>query len=150
MKSKPRIIWLQPGVWIVIYFVILSANIILHNSVSSLIYIMDTGNTGVDVLREIVFYLPSVLSLACPVLSFIFVIVRDKILYECAVRLAAEIEADLTAKAGSAMKCYHNICPNCGVRSTISLKNCISCGASLEIIGSDTNWSSMRFLSDED
>ena len=82
---------------------------------------MGTG-TGITVLRGIVFYTPCVLALACPVLSFIFVIVRDNILYECAVELANEIEADLTAKAGSPMKCYRKVCPNCGAVSTSSLK----------------------------
>ena len=126
IKSKPRIIWLQPGVWLAIYTAILVLNIFLDNAVSSLFAGMGAG-TGITVLRGIVFYTPCVLALACPVLSFIFVIVRDNILYECAVNLAKEIEADLIANAGSPMKCYRNVCPKCGVVSTASLKHCNNC-----------------------
>ena len=149
MKSKPRIIWLQPGVWLTVYTAILVLNVFLDNAVSSLFAIMGTG-TDIGVLRQIVFYLPCVLASLCTILIFIFVIVRDNILYECAVRLATEIEADLKAKAGSPMKCYHSICPNCGVSSTTPLKTCTNCGASLEILGGDTNWSSMRFYREDD
>ena len=35
MKSKPWIIWLQPGVWLAIYTAILVLNIFLDNAVSS-------------------------------------------------------------------------------------------------------------------
>jgi hypothetical protein len=144
MKSTPGIIWLQPGVWLVFYSVILLLNILLHDSAASLFSGMVT-----DEFREIAFYLPSILSLICPALSYIFVIVRDNILYKCAVTLASEIEAELIAKAGSPMKCYHNICPNCGANTNAYLKNCISCGASLEVMESDSNLSSIRFMRDE-
>ena len=110
---------------------------------------MGTG-TGITVLRGIVFYTPCVLALACPVLSFIFVIVRDNILYECAVNLAKEIEADLIANAGSPMKCYRNVCPKCGVVSTASLKHCNNCGASLEVLDSTMGLGTLEFYRDDD
>ena len=149
IKSKPRIIWLQPGVWLAIYTAILVLNIFLDNAVSSLFAGMGTG-TGITVLRGIVFYTPCVLALACPVLSFIFVIVRDNILYECAVNLAKEIEADLIANAGSPMKCYRNVCPKCGVVSTASLKHCNNCGTSLEVLDSTTGLGTLEFYRDDD
>lgn len=149
IKSKPRIIWLQPGVWLAIYTAILVLNIFLDNAVSSLFAGMGTG-TGITVLRGIVFYTPCVLALACPVLSFIFVIVRDNILYECAVNLAKEIEADLIANAGSPMKCYRNVCPKCGVVSTASLKHCNNCGTSLEDLDSTTGLGTLEFYRDDD
>ena len=111
MKSKPWIIWLQPGVWLAIYTVILVLNIFLDN---------------------------------------IFVIVRDNILYECAVELANEIEADLTAKADSSMKCYRKVCPNCGAVSTSSLKHCNSCGTSLEVLDSTMGLGTLKFYRDDD
>ena len=149
IKSKPRIIWLQPGVWLAIYTAILVLNIFLDNAVSSLFAGMGTG-TGITVLRGIVFYTPCVLALACPVLSFIFVIVRDNILYECAVNLAKEIEADLIANAGSPMKCYRNVCPKCGVVSTASLKHCNNCGTSLEVLDSAMGLGTLEFYRDDD
>ena len=149
IKSKPRIIWLQPGVWLAIYTAILVLNIFLDNAVSSLFAGMGAG-TGITVLRGIVFYTPCVLALACPVLSFIFVIVRDNILYECAVNLAKEIEADLIANAGSPMKCYRNVCPKCGVVSTASLKHCNNCGTSLEVLDSTTGLGTLEFYRDDD
>lgn len=149
IKSKPRIIWLQPGVWLAIYTAILVLNIFLDNAVSSLFAGMGTG-TGITVLRGIVFYTPCVLALACPVFSFIFVIVRDNILYECAVNLAKEIEADLIANAGSPMKCYRNVCPKCGVVSTASLKHCNNCGTSLEVLDSTMGLGTLEFYRDDD
>ena len=149
IKSKPRIIWLQPGVWLAIYTAILVLNIFLDNAVSSLFAGMGTG-TGITVLRGIVFYTPCVLALACPVLSFIFVIVRDNILYECAVNLAKEIEANLIANAGSPMKCYRNVCPKCGVVSTASLKHCNNCGTSLEVLDSTMGLGTLEFYRDDD
>lgn len=149
IKSKPRIIWLQPGVWLAIYTAILVLNIFLDNAVSSLFAGMGAG-TGITLLRGIVFYTPCVLALACPVLSFIFVIVRDNILYECAVNLAKEIEADLIANAGSPMKCYRNVCPKCGVVSTASLKHCNNCGTSLEVLDSTMGLGTLEFYRDDD
>ncbi len=149
MKSKPWIIWLQPGVWLAIYTAILVLNVFLDNAVSSLFASMGTG-IEIAVLREVVFYIPSVLAFACPVLSYIFVIVRDNILYECAVKLANEIEADLIAKAGAPMKCYRNICPNCGAVSTSSLKHCNSCGTSLEVLDSTMGMGTLKFYRDDD
>lgn len=146
MKSKPWIIWLQPSSWLAIYTAILVLNVFLDNAVSSLFASMGT-DTG---LREIVFYLPCILAFACPVLSFIFVTVRDNILYECAVDLANEIEADLIAKAGSPMKCYRNVCPNCGATSTSSLKQCNICGTSLEVLDSTMGPGTFKFVRDDD
>ena len=149
MKSKPWIIWLQPGVWLAIYTAILVLNIFLDNAVSSFFAGMGTGEE-ITTLREIVFYIPCVLALLCPILSFIFVIVRDNILYECAVELANEIEADLTAKADSSMKCYRKVCPNCGAVSTSSLKHCNSCGTSLEVLDSTMGLGTLKFYRDDD
>ena len=149
IKSKPRIIWLQPGVWLAIYTAILVLNIFLDNAVSSLFAGMGTG-AEITTLREIVFYTPCVLALLCPILSYIFVIVRDNILYECAVNLAKEIEADLIANAGSPMKCYRNVCPKCGVVSTASLKHCNNCGTSLEVLDSTMGLGTLEFYRDDD
>ncbi|MCR4557409.1 MAG: hypothetical protein K5779_06270 [Saccharofermentans sp.] len=149
MKSKPWIIWLQPGVWLAISAAILTLNIFLDNAVSSLFASIGTG-TEIAKLREIIFYAPCVLALVCPVLSYIFVIVRDKILYECAVKLANEIEANLIAKAGTPMKCYCNVCPNCGAVSTSSLKHCNSCGTSLEVLDSAMGLGTLKYYRDDD
>ena len=148
MKSKPWIIWLQPGVWLAISTAILVLNIFLDNAVSSLFAGMGTG-TEIAELRAIIFYTPCFLALACPILSFIFVIVRDNILYKCALKLANEIEADLIAKAGSPMKCYRNVCPNCGAVSTSSLKCCNNCGTSLEVLDNTMGLGTLKYYRDD-
>ena len=148
MKSKPGIIWLQPGVWLAISTAILVLNIFLDNAVSSLFAGMGTG-TEIAELRAIIFYTPCFLALACPILSFIFVIVRDNILYKCALKLANEIEADLIAKAGSPMKCYRNVCPNCGAVSTSSLKCCNNCGTSLEVLDNTMGLGTLKYYRDD-
>ncbi len=147
MKSTTRIIWFQPGVWVAVFSAILFLNIFLHNGISSLIGDMDKD---ANVFRIILFYLPSILAFALPIVSFVSVIMRDKILYECASKLASEIEEELNTRAATPMKCYRNICPKCGATSTAVLKNCVSCGASLEIKDDGTSWTSIRFTNDDE
>ena len=103
---------------------------------------------------ELTFYLPSVLALGCSILSLVFVKVRDNILYECAVRLASEIQTETAQteafiKNEMGKKWYHIICPNCGARSSSALKHCVSCGSSLEVMEGDKNLYSIRQIKED-
>ena len=149
MKNSYRIIWIRPGTWALIAFVIFVLNLMFYKNIFPLYENMNLDDTAIKLLDGFIFYLPSVLALGCPVLSFVFVIVRDNILYKCAERLSSEIMAEMSVQNGPGKKWYHNICPKCGARSSSSLKHCISCGNSLEVMESDTNLYSIRYISDE-
>ena len=146
MKSTARIIWLRPVTWSVFAVVIFVLNFVSYNTIIPVLDIKAVGNPDVYLLRQFVFYLPCILVFLCPILSFIFVKIRDEILYKCALRLAAEIEAEAAANVGTGKTWYHNICPNCGTRSTGTVKNCVNCGTSLVIREGDGNLNSIRFM----
>ena len=132
MKSTPRIIWVRPGTWGVIVIAIFLEDVLSYNGFVSAFGTIGMSDTAFGYVSKITFYLPSVLAFICPVLSFVFVKVRDNILYECAVRLAADIDAAEHAGNESGNKQYQNICPVCGAKSSSSLKHCSSCGSSFE------------------
>ena len=106
-------------------------------------------------VSEFIFYLPSVLALGCPIVSLVFIKVRDKILYECAYRIASNLGAEEERTATESFintqlsqKWYYKVCPNCGAPASAALKQCKSCGSSLEVLEGAQNISSMRRISD--
>ena len=156
MKRTPRIVWMRPATWFVISAVILFVNFFFYESIIPIFENMIMSDFAFAFLDELTFYLPSVLALGCSILSLVFVKVRDNILYECAVRLASEIqteektaETEAFIKNEIGKKWYHNICPNCGARATASLKHCVSCGSSLEVMDGDKNFYSIRQVKEE-
>ena len=128
MKETPRIVWMRPGTWLVIFLVILFANFFFYDNVSC--FFTGLNDEAFRFLDKFFFYLPCALAFICPILSFIFVMARDRILYKCAVRLAAEIDEEESSDARSGRKVA--ICPNCGAKSSAFLTHCSSCGCSLE------------------
>lgn len=128
MKEKPGIVWMRPGTWLVIFLLILLVNFFFYDNIIP--FFTGMNDTAFRILDKIIYYLPSVLAFICPVLSLVFVKVRDNILYECAVRLAAEIDEEESIDTRSGRKVA--ICPNCGAKSSAYLKHCSSCGWSLE------------------
>lgn len=128
MKSTARIIWVRPGTWFVIYVALLIANFFFYDNVIQ--FFTGLSEDAFRFFDKFIFYLPCALAFICPILSFIFVKVRDNILYKCAVRLAAEIDEEESDDAKSGMKVI--VCPNCGAKSSSYLKECSRCGCSLE------------------
>ena len=106
----------------------LIANFFFYDNVSC--FFTGLSDEAFRFLDKFFFYLPCALAFICPILSFIFVMARDRILYKCAVRLAAEIDEEESSDARSGRKVA--ICPNCGANSSAYLKHCNSCGCSLE------------------
>ena len=156
MKRTPRIVWMRPGTWLVISISLFVVNFFFYESIIPFFENMIMTDFAFKFFDELIFYLPSILALGCPILSFIFVKVRDNILYECAVRLAAEIkteeklaETENFIKNEIGKKWFHTYCPNCGTKATASLKTCVSCGSSLEVMEGDTNLSSIRRVREE-
>lgn len=131
MKTTPRIIWIRPGTWSVFALALLVFNIVIFACLG-------------DAEHGFFFYLPSLLALACPVLSFVFVRIRDNILYDCATRIVAERKKEMAENVESGTKWYHNICPKCGAKYAASILHCISCGSSLEVIEGDRSLNSIR------
>ena len=155
MKGTPRIIWIRPLTWVIIFIVICFVNSFYYESIIPIFENMIMSDFAFAFFDELTFYLPSVLALGCPILSLVFVKVRDNILYECAARLASEIdteekknETESFIKAELSKKWYHVICPNCGAKASASLKTCINCGSSLEVMEGDKNLNSIRRISE--
>lgn len=151
MESTPSIIWIRPGTWFFISVVLFFVNFLFYECVIPTFENMRMSDAAFRFFDVLTFYLPSFLALACSVLSLVFVFVRDNILYECAVRLASEIETDKKMietrniyKKEISKKWYHNICPNCGAKADVPLKHCVSCGSSLEVLSDDKNLNSIR------
>lgn len=151
MKRTPRIIWIRPGTWVVISIVLFIVNFFYYECVIPIFERMIMTDYAFEFFDGLTFYLPSFLAFSCAVLSLVFVGVRDKILYECAVRLASEIkteekkiETEMFLKTETGKKWYHNICPNCGAKASASLKHCVSCGSSLEVMEGDKYLNSIR------
>lgn len=155
MKRTPRIVWIRPGTWLVITIVIFLVNFFFYEMVIPIFENMIMSDAAFTFFDYFVFYLPKVLALQCPILSFIFIKVRDKYLYECALRLGNEIQSEeQRAATESAIanalskKWYHTICPNCGAKASSAIKTCTSCGSSLEVMDGDHNLSSIRRINE--
>lgn len=155
MKRTPRIVWIRPGTWLAIAIVIFLVNFFFYEMVIPIFENMIMSDAAFTFFDYFVFYLPKVLALQCPILSFIFVKVRDKYIYECALRLANEIaseekrsvtESEIAKELSK--KWYHTICPNCGARASAAIKTCTSCGSSLEVMDGDHNLSSIRRINE--
>lgn len=156
MKRTPRIIWIRPGTWLFIFIAIFFVNFFFYECIIPIFENMIMSDFAFMFFDELTFYLPCVIALGCPILSLVFVKVRDKILHECAVRIASEIkteekivETETFIKNEIGKKWYHNICPNCGARATASLKHCVSCGSSLEVMEGDKNLYSIRQIKED-
>ena len=128
MKESPRIIWVRPGTWLVIFLLIFFSNFFFYDNVIP--FFVPLSDAAFRFFNVFIYYLPCGLAFICPILSFIFVTVRDNILYKCAVKLAAEIDEEESSDARSSRKII--ACPNCGTKSSAYLKNCSNCGCSLE------------------
>lgn len=143
MKRTPRIVWVRPKTWSKICIAIFVVNFFFYESVIPFFERAYMSDEAFNFFDHLIFYLPSILALLCPVLSLIFVKVRDNILYECALRIAEDIAAKEKRKVTESLidsklskKWYYKVCPNCGAPATGALKHCLSCGSSLEVLES--------------
>lgn len=146
MKSTPRIVWIRPATWSIIALAILILNVVICGYIVPVSGFMTAGDESFSFFSSFLYYLPSLIALGCPVLSFVFVYIRDNILYECAARIVSERKKEMADIIESGMKWYHNICPKCGAKYSASITHCISCGSSLEVVECDRNLNSIRFI----
>ena len=89
---------------------------------------------------DLLFYFPVVLAFLCSVACLFFRLTRDKLMHECALRLAADNKAaELRRLAEKEIeeemrkKYFYNECPNCGSKPPMSSQSCPVCGFSLEV-----------------
>lgn len=140
MKSTPKILWISPYWWLTFSIICFISTFFFYETVIPFFehaIMTDFAFAFFDVL---VFYLPALLSLAFSIGSFVIAKVKDNLMYECTVRAVndnkASInklikESEIDTKLSS--KWYYNICPNCGASPSLKLRNCDSCGSSLEV-----------------
>ena len=155
MKRTPRIIWIRPKTWALLAVGLFTLNFFFYETFIPYFETATMSDEAFAFFDEFIFYLPSVLALACPILSIIFVKIRDKVLYQCAYRICSNMDAEEERSATQTFiesqlskKWYYKICPNCGAPASSALKSCTSCGSSLEVMDGDQHLSAMRRLNE--
>ena len=93
MKRTPRIIWIRPKTWALIAVGLFTLNFFFYETFIPYFETATMSDEAFAFFDEFIFYLPSVLALACPILSIIFVKIRDKVLYQCAYRICSNMDA---------------------------------------------------------
>ena len=141
----PHIVWINPLVWIIGFIFGLVINPFFYRLVIPIFEHMQMSNSAFTFADEMVFYFPTIISLAFGILYFVTVIAKRRLLYHCVARQAmyiesqnkqAQTQADIDEELSS--RKYLSTCPNCGAANTESLYYCSVCGSSLEIISSDS------------
>ena len=141
IKRTPKIIWISPGKWYLFSFICFVCNIFFYELVIPIFENIKMSDSAFIFFDNLIFFLPSCLALLFSILSIIFIFVKDKLLYECAVRIVEDKKAKEEAKMSEqsiasrlSLKWYYNICPNCGANADRSKSTCQNCGSSLEVI----------------
>lgn len=140
MASTPKIIWVSPTVWLVCSIICLVSTFFFYEAVIPVFERAIMTDFAFAFFDHLVFYFPAILCLLFAVGSFVLYKIKDKLLYECAVRVvkdnkaaAEKLEKENAISAKLSNKWYYNICPNCGAYPSQVLKHCDHCGASLEV-----------------
>lgn len=140
MGRTSRIIWVSTETWMIFAGICVVINIFLYELVVPLLMRSYMAIKARDFFVVLIFILPSVLALIFAVLNFVYVRIRDKLLYECAVRAVNDNKAEEQKRRfernidrNLSKKWYYNNCPNCGAEASYSLKSCSHCGTSLEV-----------------
>lgn len=140
VKRTPRIIWVNTTTWLAWAIVCAVCNLFFYKLVIPYFERMYMTDAAFAFFDFLIFFLPPVLALLFAFFSFIFVKAKDKVLYECAVRVVADnrakehklrTERNIDRKLSN--KWYYNNCPNCGAKASDFMKNCSHCGTSLEV-----------------
>ena len=140
MGRTPGIIWMNPFVWLIIGVVSCFNTFWFCEIVIPHFENATMTDEAFAFMDEFVFYFPSIVTLISAVCCLVFVIVKDNLLYKCAIRIAEDnraVEERLNTEEfiSSALseKWYHNFCPNCGAAANMTIRSCSYCGASLEV-----------------
>lgn len=140
MDRTPKIVWMNPYVWLVLGIVFFFSTFFFYECVIPYFERMIMTDIAFAFIDELVFYLPSVLTLLCAITTIVISKVKDRLLHKCAERIvndnAASAEREKTENfiaSELGKKWYHNFCPNCGAKANFALRSCSSCGSSLEV-----------------
>ena len=119
VKRTPRIIWVNTTTWLAWAIVCAVCNLFFYKLVIPYFERMYMTDAAFAFFDFLIFFLPPVLALLFAFFSFIFVKAKDKVLYECAVRVVADnrakehklrTERNIDRKLSN--KWYYNNCPN--------------------------------------
>lgn len=140
VKRTPGIIWVSPSVWFALSLISAICNLFFYElfiPIFERAHMTDEAFAFFDVL---ILILPSLLAVTFAVMNKVFVKIKDKLLYECAVRIITERRARANRESTEkgidrklSSKWYYNNCPNCGAKAGFHLMTCQNCGSSLEV-----------------
>lgn len=142
VNRTPKIVWMNSFVWLAIGIVSFFSTFFFYELVIPYFENMYMSDEAFEFIDNLVFYLPSLITLLSAISCLVFVKIKDNLLYKCAQRivnnnLAAgkrnKTEQQISTYLGE--KWYHNICPNCGSGPFMTLTACSFCGSSLEVTG---------------
>jgi len=141
MNRTPKILWINPFMWLVIGLLSFASTFFFYEAVIPYFERMIMTDIAFWFIDELVFYLPSIITLLCAIATEIIKHAKDNILHKCAERIVNDIDAyeartktEEEIKDTLSKKWYHNSCPNCGAPASSAIKSCLNCGSSLEVI----------------
>lgn len=146
VNRTPKIIWMNSFIWLAIGVISFFSTFIFYELVIPVFENMYMSDEAFELIDDLVFYLPSLITLLSAVSCLVFVKIKDNLLYKCAQRivnnnLAAGTRSKTEQKISTILgdKWYYNNCPNCGSGPFMTLTSCSFCGSSLEIMSFDGN-----------
>ena len=98
MRTKPIVFMLWPRVFLVIAILWCFSAPFIVTGVRNYLIWKPISVKRIDEIAKYVSYIPAVLSFLCPILSGVFVNIREKLLYKCAVQIVDENEKELAAE----------------------------------------------------
>ena len=140
IKRTPKIIWMSSFVWLILGFFSTVWNFTFYETIIPVFENMVMTDEAFAFVDELVFYTPAGFTLLCALSCYILVLVRDDLLYKCALRIIEDNNAAFERMKtegyiASALsnKWYYNNCPNCGAHADNDMRYCNHCGTSLEV-----------------
>ena len=141
IKRTPKIIWMSSIVWLIIGFFSAASNSVFYEWLIPYFETREMTDEAFAFVDELIFYLPAGFTLLCAISCYVFVVIRDNLLHECAMRIVednnAARERMLTKQyivSTLSNKWYYNICPNCGAEAKDDMSYCNHCGTTLEVL----------------
>ncbi|MCR5384431.1 MAG: zinc ribbon domain-containing protein [Saccharofermentans sp.] len=140
MTMTPRIIWMNSFVWLVIGVISFFNTFWFYEMVIPYFEQATMTDEAFAFMDDFIFYLPSFVTLLCSMSCYVFMLIKDNLLYKCAVRIVADNKAEEERlrtqeyiASQLSKKWYYNVCPNCGSEASNDVISCTHCGTSLEV-----------------
>ena len=140
MDRTPGIIWMNSFVWLVIGAISTFNTFWFYEMVIPYFEQATMTDEAFAFMDDFIFYLPSFVTLLCSMACYAFMLIKDNLLYKCAVRIVADNKAEEERlktqefiSSQLSQKWYYNLCPNCGSEALPDSRSCDHCGTSLEV-----------------